>query len=337
MAASVGNENQSVPNVGSGMNERREEMEERQERGIECGKFKVELRGVGKRVVVIPVHITLEEVHEVVQALFGWEHDHMWEFKDEAGRRYGDDLGPGWKTMKRETPDLIPAAEVCLSDVLPERGGKLRYEYDFGDGWCHVITRMADPKEPGRYCVQTEGPDGIEDIGGVWGLMHSKRKWHVPGVAEITKRLERVSLKPQAAATGLLKKEDEVLDASIRGLTDQEWEWLGELGSQGVVHVGRQNKRFLKLLQIMPGVRYLEMPSMLFGDCAYRGELEFRRLWRKKREEWERLRGEPASPAPMPQSVLYHKTVKKTAKIGRNDPCPCGSGKKYKKCCGKNA
>lgn len=24
-------------------------------------------------------------------------------------------------------------------------------------------------------------------------------------------------------------------------------------------------------------------------------------------------------------------------KIGRNDPCPCGSGKKYKYCCGKNA
>jgi preprotein translocase subunit SecA len=23
-------------------------------------------------------------------------------------------------------------------------------------------------------------------------------------------------------------------------------------------------------------------------------------------------------------------------KIGRNDPCPCGSGKKYKHCCGKN-
>ncbi|MDU4974655.1 MAG: SEC-C metal-binding domain-containing protein [Christensenellales bacterium] len=23
--------------------------------------------------------------------------------------------------------------------------------------------------------------------------------------------------------------------------------------------------------------------------------------------------------------------------MGRNDPCPCGSGKKYKKCCGKNA
>ena len=28
--------------------------------------------------------------------------------------------------------------------------------------------------------------------------------------------------------------------------------------------------------------------------------------------------------------------VKKAVKVGRNDPCPCGSGKKYKKCCGRN-
>ena len=31
-----------------------------------------------------------------------------------------------------------------------------------------------------------------------------------------------------------------------------------------------------------------------------------------------------------------NKTVRKGKKIGRNDPCPCGSGKKYKKCCGRN-
>lgn len=30
-------------------------------------------------------------------------------------------------------------------------------------------------------------------------------------------------------------------------------------------------------------------------------------------------------------------TVVKKEKIGRNEPCPCGSGKKYKKCCGRNA
>lgn len=31
------------------------------------------------------------------------------------------------------------------------------------------------------------------------------------------------------------------------------------------------------------------------------------------------------------------KIVRNENKVGRNDPCPCGSGKKYKKCCGKNA
>ena len=29
------------------------------------------------------------------------------------------------------------------------------------------------------------------------------------------------------------------------------------------------------------------------------------------------------------------KKPKRVKKIGRNDPCPCGSGRKYKQCCGK--
>ena len=32
-----------------------------------------------------------------------------------------------------------------------------------------------------------------------------------------------------------------------------------------------------------------------------------------------------------------NRPVKKGEKVGRNDPCPCGSGLKYKKCCGKDA
>ena len=41
---------------------------------------------------------------------------------------------------------------------------------------------------------------------------------------------------------------------------------------------------------------------------------------------------EPAGDGSDPAS----KTVKNKEKIGRNDLCPCGSGKKYKKCCGKD-
>ena len=33
--------------------------------------------------------------------------------------------------------------------------------------------------------------------------------------------------------------------------------------------------------------------------------------------------------------VKTPKTVVNTGKVGRNDPCPCGSGKKYKQCCGR--
>ena len=33
---------------------------------------------------------------------------------------------------------------------------------------------------------------------------------------------------------------------------------------------------------------------------------------------------------------LYKSERGISVKVGKNDPCPCGSGKKYKKCCGQN-
>lgn len=38
----------------------------------------------------------------------------------------------------------------------------------------------------------------------------------------------------------------------------------------------------------------------------------------------------------MIQQVMDIKKGAPTQKVGRNDPCPCGSGKKFKKCCGRN-
>ncbi|CEA03228.1 hypothetical protein BN1048_02010 [Jeotgalicoccus saudimassiliensis] len=35
------------------------------------------------------------------------------------------------------------------------------------------------------------------------------------------------------------------------------------------------------------------------------------------------------------EAELGQRTIVREVKVGRNDPCPCGSGKKYKKCCGK--
>jgi preprotein translocase subunit SecA len=57
-------------------------------------------------------------------------------------------------------------------------------------------------------------------------------------------------------------------------------------------------------------------------------EDEVERIQRRQEQEYVMSRGgDGAAAAP----------VKRTGeKVGRNDPCPCGSGKKYKKCCGAN-
>jgi len=41
-----------------------------------------------------------------------------------------------------------------------------------------------------------------------------------------------------------------------------------------------------------------------------------------------------AEPPPATIDDDSPQSVRRTATVGRNDPCPCGSGKKYKKCCG---
>jgi preprotein translocase subunit SecA len=55
----------------------------------------------------------------------------------------------------------------------------------------------------------------------------------------------------------------------------------------------------------------------------------------RQREKREHVRsglpGEDEKSLPPPVETI--RSEKKT--VGRNDPCPCGSGKKYKKCCGK--
>ena len=57
-----------------------------------------------------------------------------------------------------------------------------------------------------------------------------------------------------------------------------------------------------------------------------RREEEVQKIEEKRRQDYIMSRGED-TPAPA--------TIRRdAAKVGRNDPCPCGSGKKYKKCCG---
>lgn len=70
-------------------------------------------------------------------------------------------------------------------------------------------------------------------------------------------------------------------------------------------------------------------------EKLYYNMVEAKADWLYNLPEWDALLDEEK------RKELYKNqkksgTVVKEKKVGRNDPCPCGSGKKYKFCCGKN-
>lgn len=69
-------------------------------------------------------------------------------------------------------------------------------------------------------------------------------------------------------------------------------------------------------------------------EKLYKNIVAARADWLYGLEEWNDILSEDK------RKVLYKEeklsgTVVKEKKVGRNDPCPCGSGKKYKYCCGR--
>ncbi|HWE93744.1 MAG TPA: HEAT repeat domain-containing protein [Tepidisphaeraceae bacterium] len=77
----------------------------------------------------------------------------------------------------------------------------------------------------------------------------------------------------------------------------------------------------------------LEGPSPEVEDEPEESDEPFDPEWYNSPAVVDRDPFEPAEPGYAPTGPIR----RESPKIGRNDPCPCGSGKKYKKCCGANA
>ena len=70
-------------------------------------------------------------------------------------------------------------------------------------------------------------------------------------------------------------------------------------------------------------------------EMLYKNMVDAKADWLYELPQWDEIFTEEQ------KKELYKEqkksgTVVKGPKIGRNDPCPCGSGKKYKHCCGRN-
>lgn len=74
----------------------------------------------------------------------------------------------------------------------------------------------------------------------------------------------------------------------------------------------------------------IDWEKLFYNMCAVEAE------WLYTLPEWDGILSAETRKE-LHKKYKKSKTIVKEHKVGRNDPCPCGSGKKYKKCCGKNA
>ena len=103
----------------------------------------------------------------------------------------------------------------------------------------------------------------------------------------------------------------------------------------------RQGIRLRAYAQTDPIIAYKKESLEMFEEmiAAIQDET-VRRLYSvrlQKNEEVKRQRVANASSESVGGDGTGKKQPRKVKKIGRNEPCPCGSGKKYKNCCGRNA
>ena len=103
----------------------------------------------------------------------------------------------------------------------------------------------------------------------------------------------------------------------------------------------RQGIRLRAYAQTDPVIAYKKESLDMFEEMISAIQSEtVRRLYSVRLKKDEEIKRERVAKG-MTESVGGDGTVKKqprrVQKIGRNDPCPCGSGKKYKQCCGRNA
>ena len=103
----------------------------------------------------------------------------------------------------------------------------------------------------------------------------------------------------------------------------------------------RQGIRLRAYAQVDPIIAYKKESLDMFEEMISAIQEEtVRRLYSvriKKNEEVRRERVATATSENVGGDGTVKKQPRRVQKIGRNDPCPCGSGKKYKQCCGRNA
>ncbi len=72
-------------------------------------------------------------------------------------------------------------------------------------------------------------------------------------------------------------------------------------------------------------------------EKLYKNMIDAKADWLYGLPQWEKIFDADTLKNLTKEAKNMHTVIRTEKKVGRNDPCPCGSGKKYKFCCGKAA
>lgn len=223
-------------------------------------------------------------------------------------------------TFERRSNALAEQANPVIQQVYADAGD--RYEFiaiPLTDGRhaYQISTNLKEAAETNSRCI-------IRDFMKVLVLHHIDDAWkeHLREMDELRQSVQNASY----------ENKDPLLIYKLESF---------ELFQNMLNEMNRRTVSVLMRLKI-------HAPEPATEDLARQHEQEQILRERQAREELMRqqmLRQQAPSVAPRPQYQESRSTddarsqqpLKKDPKIGRNDPCPCGSGRKFKQCHGRNA
>jgi tetratricopeptide (TPR) repeat protein len=234
----------------------------------------------------------------------------------------------------QKTADRLWAAWIDLWGVLTEEGirsekvAKKQIDWQFGN-WANDVDDALNRAK--RYQDQIELSRNILEIEWDSKLFHENA---------------RRTMADCHAQLGDAARARELYEGYLKDDPRWGWGWIGYLRlleDNGDARLPAETDAMRVRLEGDPEIRdaedvYEEL-GRLYADCGETGmSVRCFAAGKAIADAKPGFLSGGLNKAPLTSAIRQAGTAAapKAAKVGRNDPCPCGSGKKYKKCCGGN-
>jgi hypothetical protein len=148
---------------------------------------------------------------------------------------------------------------------------------------------------------------------------------------ELQKFWQRYFLLEKGVYEKLLVNPDEVVEGTVKELAEKyELDIMAMVGFLDGINDSLVTPNPIETMEEDTHV------SLAFDkEKLYKNMVDARADWLYNLPQWDKIFDESTKKRLYLEQKASGTVRREGKKVGRNDPCPCGSGKKYKKCCGR--